>query len=215
MLWLSHPDIKLCSFNVLTITSHHKMYPYEHLMQKHLLYKYPTLGILLVLPPWVMSYQQPMGFIYHGSTNPISLPVNYNPDLWENSAPILVQAVQADLRQMQPREISTWSWACSSCCSNTKRQQRSPNPHGNICISDPCTSMPDTLSSKRRWALWKRWQYASTKFSSGNPTRNAARVGFHDPELPSQVPATQENARLHFCHGVKTLLSTSLKSITR
>lgn len=44
--------------------------------------------------------------------------------------------------------------------------------------------------------------------------RSAARFGFHDPKMPSQLHTTQENTRLHFCHGLKTLPSTSLKSIT-
>lgn len=133
------------------------MYPYEHLMQKHLLYEYPTLGILLVLPPWVMSFLQPLGFIYHGRTNLIS---------WSVTAPQSYGRAQLPLLSQQPRQISDRrsagrsapaSRVCSSsvcpfCCSNTaKKQWRSPKSHGNICISDPCQT---SLRSKLRWALW-------------------------------------------------------------
>lgn len=120
------------------------MYPYEHLMQKHLLYKYPTLGILLVLPPWVMSYQQPMGFIYHGSTNPISLSVTITQTYGRAQLPFLSQQSRqiSDKAQRDQYLIMSLLFLLLQHC---KRQQRSPNPHGNIYISDPCTSMPDII----------------------------------------------------------------------
>lgn len=147
------------------------MYPYEHLMQKHLLYKYPAPGILLVLPPWVMSFLQPLGFIYHGRTNSISLSV---------AVPQTYGRAQLPLLSQQSRQISTCIMSLLLLLlQHCKRQWRSPRLHGNVCISDPCQTI---LSSKLRWALRKWWQYALTKFSFGSPRRSAARFGFHDPE---------------------------------
>lgn len=75
------------------------MYTYEHLMQKHLLYKYTTLGILFVLPPWVMSFLQPLGFIYHGRTNPISLSVTVPWTYRRAQLPLLSWQSQTDKAQ--------------------------------------------------------------------------------------------------------------------
>lgn len=105
------------------------MYPYEHLMQKHLLYKYPTLGILLVLPPWVMSFLQPLGFIYHGRTNLIS---------WSVTAPQSYGRAQLPLLSQQPRQISD------------RRSTGRSAPASRVCSSSCQTS----LRSKLRWALW-------------------------------------------------------------
>lgn len=171
------------------------MHPYEHLMQKRLLYKYPRLGILLVLPPNEIPAAHRIYLTWNNKTH--FLVCNYNPDLLESLAHILLHR---SLGKTDVRKLSTCFRVCSFCCSNTaKSSEDLPVPMGIFSFEIQAQVHQTSLKQRRAW--WKCRQYALSKFSSGNP-RSAARVGFHDPEQPSKAPAIQESTRLHFCLGV-------------